>query len=225
VPDYFASALQHAKDLQLPQGECEALCETLRRCGLDQVRLAHARAALRRWPGLPIFELHAFEARHGDRSWKATEEEIERLEQAHHQARQAGDTRTAHRISERLERAAFHPPSQLFPPASSPEGMQELLDEIGIEGLLDLLKRFGGMPREMREMEATLGREGLHVLFEAILAGIDPDDLDDMPFPPNLDPSRRRQPRPRRKPRRPSAAAPKVDKNDPTLLDQPDLPE
>jgi hypothetical protein len=222
VPNYFASALQQAKDLPLPQGECEALCETLRRCNLDQVRLAHAQAALRRWPGQPIFELHAFEARHGDLDWQAAEEEIERLEQAHQRARQSGDSRTAYRIGELLERATFSLPSRMPPLGSPPEGMQELIDEIGIEGLVELMKQFGETSRDIREMEAMLGQEGIHALFEVFLTGRDPKDLDNMPFPPHLDPFRRRPPRPDRKPRRTSTSAPKRGKDDAPPPDQPD---
>jgi cellulose synthase operon protein C len=89
--------------LKLDQGEMESICETLRRTDLHDVRLAFAEAALKRWRGEPVFELHAFEARHrGVVPWNVPMRETLRLEQALERARDSGDSRLVHRIIEAL---------------------------------------------------------------------------------------------------------------------------
>jgi hypothetical protein len=66
-------------------------------------RLAFADAALKRWRGEPVFELHAFEARHrGVVPWNIPMHETLRLEQALERARDNGDSRLVHRIIEVL---------------------------------------------------------------------------------------------------------------------------
>ena len=62
VAVYFEPALKRAAGLDLTLSESETTCETLLQCGLDEARLTHARAALKRWPGRPVFVWHAFEA-------------------------------------------------------------------------------------------------------------------------------------------------------------------
>lgn len=184
----FAAALRG-----WPQ-EREATCETLRRCGLQRARLAHARAALKRWPDRPVFELHAFEARHAERWWTTGAAEIERLESALIQARDDGDMRTVHRIGEVLQQVAFGPPLGPRMPAGFPEEPPQeflhMIDELGAEGLLDLMRSIGAMDPEMKEMERLLGRERMLEAMEAMLNGAEPDDI-----PIDFSPTPRRKPR------------------------------
>ncbi len=216
IPAFFEPALKRAAGLKLAQQECEAACETLRRCGLHQARSAHARAALKRWPGLPVFELHAFEAKHAGRYWTTGAADITQLENALIQARNDGDTRTAHRIGELLEQVAFMPPLGPRIPAGFPEEppseepppeLLDMVEDIGIEGVLDLMHSMGGMDPQMKEMEGLLGREQMVEIIEAMLNGADPDEI-----PIDFGPILPRKPRRRGKPRsQPSAksAAPK----------------
>ncbi len=195
VPAFFAPALKRAAGLELAQQECEAACETLRRCALQPARLAHARAALKRWPGLPVFELHAFEAKHAGHYWNARDVELERMQDALIQAKSDGDMRTAHRIAELLEQVTYMPPCG--PPL--PRGVAEepppdllaLVEMIGVEGLLDLMHHSGGIDPQLREMERQLGREGMLKMLEAMLNGTAPGA--------NFDPPPRRKPRKRGK--------------------------
>lgn len=136
VAAYFEPALKRAVDLDLTLQESETACETLQRCGLVEVRLAHARAALKRWPGRPVFELHMFEARFKDKHQPVTKAAVDRLETAWERAREAGDTRTAHRISDTLHDLMVSTPGRHLL-EEPPEEFRELIDEVGIEGIMD----------------------------------------------------------------------------------------
>ncbi len=149
VVAYFLPALQRAAGLELTLKESEMACETLQRCGLEKARLAHARIALKRWPSQPIFELHAIEARLNTHQ-PVTEAELKRLEIAWERAREEGDTRTAHRISELLQDFTISPPPRHLL-EEPPEELRELIDEVGIEGIMEAFEAIigGGVPEEI----------------------------------------------------------------------------
>jgi cellulose synthase operon protein C len=100
VRTLIESPLRNAAGWPLPQGECESACETLRRARLPRARQAFAEAALRRWPGNPVFVLHAFEARQESGTRYPSDADLDRLEAAWQRAQSSGDQRTAHRIGE-----------------------------------------------------------------------------------------------------------------------------
>jgi tetratricopeptide (TPR) repeat protein len=143
VAVYFEPALKRAAGLDLTLQESEMACETLQRCGLTEARLAYARAALKRWPGQPIFELHAFEARFKDTRRPVTEAEVGRMETAWERAREEGDTRTAHRIGETLHDLMIATPGQHLL-EEPPEELRELIDEVGIEGVMEAFEAIMG---------------------------------------------------------------------------------
>ena len=100
VRTLIENPLRKAAGWPLPQGECEAACETLRRARLPRARQAFAEAALRRWPGTPVLVLHAFEARQESGMRYPSDADFDRLDAAWRRAQEAGDQRTAHRIGE-----------------------------------------------------------------------------------------------------------------------------
>ncbi len=209
IPAFFQPALKRAAGLELTQQEREAACETLRRCGLHQARLAHARAALKNWPGLPVFVLHAFEAQHPGGYWRVRHTDLNRLEDALTRARGDGDTRTAHRIGELLKQLSFPPPPvptrrSGFAGGAS-EDFVDMLEDQDVEGLLDFIRNMGGMPLELREMERMLGGKQMLELMENFLDG-DMPDAD--PMDTEFDPFPRRKPSKRDKPRLPAAEPP-----------------
>jgi len=145
VAAYFEPALQRAAGLELTLPESETACETLQRCGLEDARLAHARAALKRWPGQPNLEFHAVGARLNTTHQPVTEAEIERLETAWNRAREDGDTRTAHRIGELLDDIMISAPGHHLPD-EPPDALRELFDEVGVEGVMKAFETIIGRP-------------------------------------------------------------------------------
>jgi hypothetical protein len=109
------------KDLDRKQ--LESACDTLRRCDLHKSRLRAARAALKQWQGMPVFELHAFEAEYPNGYTGYSEQPLVRLRNAMDRARAEGDNRTALRLENALRAAnpfggaspfGFPPPSMFL---------------------------------------------------------------------------------------------------------------
>ncbi len=180
---YFTPPLKAGSKLPLTQQESEVVCETLRRCGLNEVRLAHARAALKRWPGMPMFELHAIEAKFEGVYWNVSEAELERLETALEVAQKTGDKRTALRIQEALYETTPFSPSSLHEPVESPDTVIDMLNEIGIEAFFDLLNKKGISPHQLQELERVMGNDGLLTFLEGMR---EEDQSDPMGAPFNL---------------------------------------
>ncbi|EGV19211.1 tetratricopeptide repeat protein [Thiocapsa marina] len=199
--------LKQTARLKLDQGEMESICETLRRTDLHDVRLAFAEAALKRWRGEPVFELHAFEARHhGVVPWNIPMREMLRLEQALERARDNGDSRLVHRIIEILSGPSLPfggPPRGGFgggfiedewDDEDEDEDIDDAFDDGGMAGrsialLADMIRTLGPsgfrsmmqMPgpigESMRAMEREIGKEALDVLINALAADLDARDL------------------------------------------------
>ncbi len=183
----FRPILKRAARLPLSQGEYEAACETLRRSDQEEARLAYARAALKCWRGLPVFELHAFEAKHEGRYWGVREADIRRLEAAYDRAQASGDVRTAHRLGELID-GLFG--SSLGHPGGPTELVEDLEDparDLDIHGLLDLIRDIGSQTSDVGRRD---GRAELREVLEAVL----PDEI---PIADDIGPLRRKTPRKR----------------------------
>lgn len=180
--EYFVPAIKKAKDLQLSQENCELLCSTLHRLGLKKLYRLHAGAALVRWPGLPIFELHYFEAKYGNKPQHATTEEIGRLENAAKRAREVGDARIANRIKiilneieeieeydeeEEYEPPQFHPKSA----SGSSSHLEKILRERGVDALLEAMKNDPEMSQVLQNMETIMDEQDIRRMFEMVLTG------------------------------------------------------
>jgi tetratricopeptide (TPR) repeat protein len=194
VLESFSSPMRAAaKRDDFRKEDSESLCETLRLYGWNDMRLHHARSALKRWPAEPVFEFHAFDAKHGDFLWGAPPSERRRLEQAAERAREAGDTRTFHRIRELL---AAGPPAFPFlddePEEDFGPGSIEL-DGMPIEVLLDMLRNSPIGPA-IREMEKVLSPEQLREMIRGMMNDPPPLDDDFLPEPPRPRSKRRRKP-------------------------------
>jgi cellulose synthase operon protein C len=199
--------LKRAARLKLDQSEIESICETLRRTDLHDVRLAFAEAALKRWRGEPVFELHAFEARHrGVVPWNIPMREMLRLEQALERARDKGDSRLVHRLIEVLS----GPPLPFGAPPRGGFGggfidddwddedededalvdtdmagrsialLADMIRTLGPSGFRALMKMPGPVGESMRAMEREIGKEALDLMINALAADL---DVGDLPFP------------------------------------------
>jgi tetratricopeptide (TPR) repeat protein len=187
----FDKHLSAAVHWPLPQTEVEAACETLRRAGFPASRLAFAEAALRRWPGAPVFVLHAFEARYDDASRRARTADLERLEAALTAAREAGDRRTAFRAQEILAQylpfgGGFGPPGAFdedsddlndLPefPGGPDAALRVFVEMLGIERLLDMAGVSRAERKRFKQMERELGRDGVLDVLMGMLRASLPD--------------------------------------------------
>jgi len=201
----LSAPLQSAARLELDRGQLESACETLARAAMHKARFGFARAALRRYPGEPVFELHLFEAKHSDQGYLGVEErEIERLEDAEQRAREAGDMRLAVRLGELLDRIGEMGPSAEpmlpgGPGGASPGALfAEMVGMLGVEGVLAMVKGPGPLAEALREIQRELGAAGLRSLLEAIAAN--PAEFGALPFPgPDMRPAEPRRSSPRKR--------------------------
>jgi hypothetical protein len=187
----------------LSRSETEAACDTLRRCRLHETRLRAARAALKRWKGEPIFELHAFEARYPRNPGDCSDRDIERLTDALARARKDGDPRIAMRIEEILADLDPFPfgPVPFAPPPPSGSGdrlldggsITTLIETLGLDKTLNALGLPPEMKRDIKKLAREQGEEAVaHALgsFLEMIAGIAEGEID-LPFggPPTRKPT------------------------------------
>lgn len=210
---FLSKALAKATWANLSKSEAEAACETLRRCELHKARLSAARAALKRWKGEPLFELHAFEAKYPMGYSNCSERDIDRLDDALVRAREAGDTRTAMRIDEVL--AALDPlPLGPVPFASPPpightssapdvESLAMLIETLGLDKALSAMGLPAQMKRDLKKLEREHGREAvaetLGSFLEMFSAIADMDAIPPIPPPPKRKPAGPKRGQPKRR--------------------------
>jgi hypothetical protein len=217
------ATLRKAPWRELSRAELETACDTLQRHELDKARQQVATAALKRWRGAPVFELHRFEAKYPNGFDYRAMGDLRSLEAALERAHDEGDMRTAMRIEEALP--VFGPRGGLgggpspFPPFPFPSAQasdddagvpEHVLEMIRVLGIKKALEVFGAPPEvihTIEDIERVLGADAATKLLLQFLdsdARIDP--FDDLPFPP--------QPRGRKRPR---------DDDDDDIPDQLDL--
>jgi hypothetical protein len=200
---YLHKALAKSPWQDLSKSETEGACDTLRRCGLHETRLMAARAALKRWKGEPLFELHAFEARYPRNPRDCSESDIDRLDDALDRARKDGDTRIAMRIEQTLADLDPFPfgPMPFTPPPPSGHGaglldaesITTLIVTLGLDKALNGLGLPPEMKRDLKKLEREQGEEAVaHALaaFLEMIAGFAKGEID-LPFgaPPTRKPA------------------------------------
>lgn len=198
VAGYFEKPLKASGGVTLSFQEAHSACETLRRAGLDGAREAFAKAALKRWRGAPIFELHAFEATYRGNYRNVSQQALLRLDAAIIRAMDEGDRRTAHRLRDLLmeaDEARFG--AMIAPPGpslgedadSDLEILRALVNVIGLDALLDTMPLSKQEKAQFKEMEREIGRDKLLELIISMKEDALDDDADDPfgdsdPWPP-----------------------------------------
>ncbi len=208
IGELFAKPLRASAILPLDKAQCESACETLLRARLESVRRAFAEAALKRWKGEPVFELHAVEAAHADHPFqRPSRTELRRLEDAIDRARDLGDTRVLHRLTELRE--SFSSPFERRGGFINPFGMDEdevldlgpiamfeqLIGSLGVPGIEALLETNHPMGLALRQLRDSLGAARFRELIESITTDPSGD------FDPSGDAPGPRRGGPRSKPR------------------------
>ncbi|NEX22417.1 hypothetical protein G3480_19250 [Thiorhodococcus mannitoliphagus] len=202
---------------QLERQDIESACETLRRAGLHQVRSKAARAALKRWRGAPIFELHAFEAKYPNGCHDPFNKDLMTLEWALDRARGDGDTRTALRIQGLIDRnvgpfgrgpSPFDLPPFDFDPepmsgrGESPlEPFLEMIEDVGLEAAMDAFQMPKNLRKDLRKLAQEQGEDAVIELFDIMFNEmLSAGPLDGfLPLPPSP-PPKGGKPKPRKKP-------------------------
>ena len=211
IKGYFSTPLKSTARLKLDKGQLESACETLRRAGLHDARLAVASSALKRWPRAPLFELHAAEATYEVRGLKGiTSKMLSQLEAALVRAQDEGDMRLVHGLKEFLKRFSMPfgmpfgaPPRMPFDfdffddddddedddededddLFNSPlDLLESIIHALGPDALLDMLKEKNPIGDALRDLQRTLGKRQLQALIESIAQDMD----DDGPHLPDL---------------------------------------
>ncbi|NEV63961.1 tetratricopeptide repeat protein [Thiorhodococcus minor] len=210
VKDTLSKPLAKAVWGQLQRQDAESACETLRRAGLDDVRQKAAKAALKQWRGAPIFEMHAFEAKYPHGCYDGFNHEVLRLESALDRARQEGDTRTAIRIQNVLDRS-FGPfgrgpsPFQFSPDDFEPEPLMdespldpfiEMIEEVGLEQAMEAIQMPKPLRKDLRKVAREQGEGALIDLLDILSEGLLAGGLPGGPPPPRNPPPKGGKPKP-----------------------------
>jgi tetratricopeptide (TPR) repeat protein len=141
--------LKRAAREKFSEADYLLVCEALQRIGENELFSVFAEAALKYWPGRPVFVYLSAVSRYGNDPYEIPQREIHALDQAAKEARKQGDTRTASRISLLLA-----PPMDDMPffddepfdsfsdLTDSPRAMFELLLAMqGEKALLDMVRQ------------------------------------------------------------------------------------
>jgi hypothetical protein len=177
---------------------------------LHKVRLLLAGAALKRWKGDPLFEVHALEAKYPKGFDARSERDLNSLELALTRARAEGDTRTAVRIEKILAEADPFAggPMSMGPPgadflSSAPDArmLARLIDVLGLDKVLSMLGLPPDMRRDLKGMARRLGEQEVAETLISLLGKA--DELVDLEgIPPIPRPPPRKPPPPRERPAR-----------------------
>lgn len=179
-----------ATALRMSESEHLLISEALHRHGQPGLTRRFAAAALKHWPGRPVFVYLEAAARFGSAPWRMPRAEWVRLDRVFSQAREQGDERSAARLS-RLLGAARNPRDADFPQdlddfdedddddfeADDLDGMantmEMMLKEGGVSYFLDFARRelgktvFDQLRREIKGSEQQFARTLLDTLMTA----------------------------------------------------------
>ncbi len=136
----------------LSEAERMAVCEALLRRSEYTALKTHVRAALKQSPQNPILTYFAAVAKTENKPWDLQDPLLEQLEDAHDRAERAGDQRTAHRITEFLDRDMY-PDGGGMP--FEPESLE--IDDSQARGILKMVIQMSGPKKFMDIVRLDVG--------------------------------------------------------------------
>ncbi|MFA7241012.1 MAG: hypothetical protein WC091_12955 [Sulfuricellaceae bacterium] len=164
--------LKRAAKLKFAEADHLLVCEALQRIEEDELLAVYAKAALKRWPGRPVFIYLDVVARYGSCYYDIPDRVLYMLDDIVDDARAQGDHRTAARI-----RALLSPPPD-------DDFMDDDDDELFGMPFPDMkggFDPFGGLPADPRTMlELVVAMEGEKALFEMVRQTLGKKVLDDL---------------------------------------------
>lgn len=205
--DPLRAQLKRAANAKFSEADHLLVCEALQRIEDNGLLLAYAEAALKRWPGRPVFVYLSVNARYGNDPYEIPDRVLHALDKAVVNARKQGDQRTAHRIL-----ALLAPPMDDMPFSDddpfdtfddlpgNPRAMFELLlamkgekafldmvrQAIGKQAFADLKQQFGDNQKDFtRRLIDMMVEDGASIKHQ-------PPPVDFLPPPVNLPPPRKK---------------------------------
>ena len=156
--------LGRAATTQFAEPDQLLVCEALHRRNEHDLARRYAEAALRRWPGRPVFVYLKAAATYGANPWQIPPRELPALEQALDQAQAQGDQRTALRLRDLLSA----PMGDFGPPGEDEfDDPDELEGESG-RAMLEMMLALGGEDQFLEIARAQLGKEAFDALRRAL---------------------------------------------------------
>lgn len=199
--------LKRAATAKFSEADHLLVCEALQRFEENGLLLAYAGAALKHWPGRPVFVYLRVLARYGNYLYDIPDRELDALDKAAADARKQGDQRTAQRISALLappmdddmpflDNDSFNPFDDY---SDSPRAMFELLLAMkGEKALLDMVRNaigkqaFADLKERLGDNQKDFTRRLIDMMVEdgASIKRQPPTDFS--PPPVNLPPPRKK---------------------------------
>ncbi|MBI5438397.1 MAG: hypothetical protein HY936_05550 [Nitrosomonadales bacterium] len=158
------ASLKRAATSRFSEAEHLLVCEAWQRSDEEDLLFTYAEAALKRWPGRPVFVYFRVMARYGNDSYNIPDRDMHALDKAYKDAKKQGDQRTAQRILTLLEPPMDDMPFSDGDPfdtfgdmPGSPRAMFELLLAMkGEQALLDMVRRAIGK-RAFNDLKQQFG--------------------------------------------------------------------
>ena len=140
------------------------VCEALHRRNERDLACRYAKAALRRWPGRPVFVYLKAAADYGANPWRIPPRELRVLEGAFEAAQAQGDQRTALRLRELLSAAT----RDFASPGEDAFDEMDELDDAGGRAMLETMLASGDEDRFLDVVRKQLGKSVFEELRRAI---------------------------------------------------------
>lgn len=199
------ATLKRAAKAKFSETDHLLVCETFQRFEEKELLLAYAEAALKRWPGRPVFVYLRAIARYGNDPYDIPDREFYVLDKAAEDARKQGDQRTASRIGALLappvhdmpfpDDGPFNPFDDL--PNDSRAMFELLISMQGEEAFLDMVRQGIGKQAfaELKKQFGSNQKDFIRRLIDTMVEGAainPPPPTDFLPPPVNLPPPRKK---------------------------------
>ncbi len=154
-------ALTKAAKAQYSESDLRLICEALQRRREYTLLNAYAQAALKRWPGKPVFVYYKM-VQHVDRPYMMPDGAWGALQKAAKDARQQGDHRTAQRIDSLLRPAVFGDP--FFDEEDDDEDAFDMPPPGDERSVLEMMLKMGGAKALLEMARQAMGKRAYNEL-------------------------------------------------------------
>jgi tetratricopeptide (TPR) repeat protein len=162
--DPLRAMLRRAAQAKFAEPDQLLVCEALHRRNENDLARCYAEAALRHWPGRPVFVYLKAAAAYGANPWQIPPRELRMLQQAFEEAQAHGDQRTALRLHELLSASMgnFNLPDE-----DESDDLDEREDDAG-KAILEMMLASGGEDQFLDIAREHLGKDMVDNLRRAL---------------------------------------------------------